>query len=82
MLQNLLLNKKGIKMRQFFIPASLLVLYLAQQHNAQSENQLNYNIVNVQAEATRQVSNDLMNAVLLLNEVTNNLPSSLHKLRS
>jgi len=72
----LLLNKKGIKMRQFFIPAIAFSALFSSAVFAQSENQLNYNIVNVQAEATRQVSNDLMNATLYI-ERSNKQPAEL-----
>ena len=63
-------------MRQFFIPAIALSALFSSAVFAQSENQLNYNIVNVQAEATRQVSNDLMNATLYI-ERSNKQPAEL-----
>ena len=63
-------------MRQFFIPAIALSALFSSAVFAQSENQLNYNIVNVQAEATRQVSNDLMNATLYI-ERSNKQPAKL-----
>lgn len=43
---------------------------------AQQNEQLNYNVVNVQAEAARQVSNDEMHAVLYI-EKSNKQPAEL-----
>lgn len=43
---------------------------------AQQNDPLNYNIVNIQAEATRQVSNDEMHAVLFI-EKSNKQPAEL-----
>ena len=43
---------------------------------AQSSDSLNYNVVNLQAEATRQVSNDEMHAVLFI-EKSNKQPAVL-----
>ena len=43
---------------------------------AQSNDSLNYNVVNLQAEATRQVSNDEMHAVLFI-EKSNKQPAVL-----
>lgn len=43
---------------------------------AQSNEALNYNVVNIQAEATRQVSNDEMHAVLFI-EKSNKQPAEL-----
>ena len=69
-------------MRQFFIPAIALSALFSSTVFAQSENQLNYNIVNVQAEATRQVSNDLMNATLYIERSNKQPLNSQHKLRN
>jgi len=59
---------------------TLSTLVLASAFNttafAQQNEQLNYNVVNVQAEAARQVSNDEMHAVLYI-EKSNKQPSEL-----
>lgn len=49
---------------------------------AQENEKLNYNLVNIQAEASRQISNDEMHAVLFIEKVVNSLPSFLHRLIS
>lgn len=59
-------------MRTLAVSTLLLGSLLSPLVFAQDDNALNYNIVNVQAEASRQVSNDEMHATLYIEKVTNN----------
>ena len=53
-------------MRLLALPALLVASLLSVSAFAQEKETLNYNLINVQAEATRQVSNDEMHAVLYI----------------
>lgn len=61
-----------------YLPLSTLVLASAFSATAfaQQNEQLNYNVINVQAEAARKVSNDEMHAVLYI-EKSNKQPAEL-----
>ena len=63
-------------MRSFSYSALLLSLALSTTAFAQSNETINYNLINIQAEASRQVSNDEMNAVLYI-EKSNKQPTEL-----
>ena len=63
-------------MRHFVLSSLLLGGLFSGNVFAQQTEALNYNLVNVQAEATRQVSNDEMHAVLYI-EKSNKQPSEL-----
>lgn len=63
-------------MRHFVLSSLLLGSLFNGNVFAQQTEALNYNLVNVQAEATRQVSNDEMHAVLYI-EKSNKQPSEL-----
>ncbi|NCI78609.1 SIMPL domain-containing protein [Acinetobacter kanungonis] len=63
-------------MRHFVLSSLLLSGLFSGNVFAQQTEALNYNLVNVQAEATRQVSNDEMHAVLYI-EKSNKQPSEL-----
>lgn len=63
-------------MRSFSYSALLLGLALSTTAFAQSNETINYNLINIQAEASRQVSNDEMNAVLYI-EKSNKQPTEL-----
>lgn len=63
-------------MRYLALTTLLLGTTLSTMTIAAEKEPLNYNIVNVQAEATRQVSNDEMHAVLFI-EKTNKQPAEL-----
>ncbi|UNT65335.1 SIMPL domain-containing protein [Acinetobacter towneri] len=63
-------------MRLLSLAATLLAVGAASTAFAQSNESLNYNIVNVQAEATREVSNDQMHAVLYI-EKSHKQPAEL-----
>ena len=63
-------------MRHFVLSSLLLGSLFSSNVFAQQTEALNYNLVNVQAEATRQVSNDEMHAVLYI-ENSNKQPSEL-----
>lgn len=67
-------------MRYLTTPTLVLACALSTSAFAQQNEALNYNIVNVQAEAARQVSNDEMHAILYIEKVTNNLLNLLLKL--
>lgn len=58
------------------IPALAFSALFSSAAFAESNNAVNYNMVNVQAEASRQVSNDLMNATLYI-ERSNKQPAEL-----
>lgn len=61
-----------------YLTLATLMISVAVSSNlfAQSSDSLNYNVVNLQAEATRQVSNDEMHAVLFI-EKSNKQPAVL-----
>lgn len=63
-------------MRTLAISTLLLGTVLSPMVFAQDDNALHYNIVNVQAEASRQVSNDEMHATLYI-EKSNKQPAEL-----
>lgn len=63
-------------MRYLALTTLLLGTTLSTMTMAADNDPLNYNIVNVQADATRQVSNDEMHAVLFI-EKTNKQPAEL-----
>ncbi|MGE8541952.1 MAG: SIMPL domain-containing protein [Acinetobacter sp.] len=63
-------------MRTFVLSTLMASLAFSAAANAQNTEALNYNIVNIQAEATRQVSNDEMSAVLYI-EKSNKQPAEL-----
>ena len=63
-------------MRTLAVSTLLLGSLLSPLVFAQDDNALNYNIVNVQAEASRQVSNDEMHATLYI-EKSNKQPAEL-----
>lgn len=63
-------------MRYLALSTLLLGATLSTMTNAAENEALNYNIVNVQADASRQVSNDEMHAVLFI-EKTNKQPAEL-----
>jgi predicted secreted protein len=63
-------------MRTFSYGALLLGLALSTTAFAQTNESLNYNVINIQAEATRQVTNDEMKAVLYI-EKSNKQPTEL-----
>jgi len=53
-------------MRYLTLSSLVLASLLSSPAFAQQTEQMNYNLVNVQAEATRQISNDEMHAVLFI----------------
>ena len=63
-------------MKKTTLSALLLASTLSVPAFAQQAESLNYNIVNIQADAARQVSNDEMNAVLYI-EKSNKQPAEL-----
>lgn len=63
-------------MRFLTLPTLLVASALSMSAFAQEKENLNYNVVNIQAEATRQVSNDEMHAVLYI-EKSNKQPAAL-----
>lgn len=63
-------------MRYLALTALLATAVISSSVFAQDNNQLNYNLVNIQAEASRQVSNDEMHAVLFI-EKSNKQPAEL-----
>ncbi|WP_374663776.1 SIMPL domain-containing protein [Acinetobacter sp.] len=63
-------------MRTIVLSALLAGAAFSAAANAQNSDQLNYNIVNIQAEAARQISNDEMTAVLYI-EKSNKQPAEL-----
>ena len=63
-------------MRLLSLVATLLAVGAASTAFAQQNESLNYNIVNVQAEATHEVSNDQMHAVLYI-EKSHKQPAEL-----
>lgn len=63
-------------MRSLALASLLMTTAFSGSVFAQQNESLNYNIVNVQAEATRQVSNDKMNSVLFI-EKSNKQPAAL-----
>lgn len=67
---------KGNLMRYFTLPSIILGTAISTMTFAAETETLNYNLVNVQAEATRQVSNDEMHAVLYI-EKSNKQPAEL-----
>ncbi len=69
-------------MRTLAISTLLLGTVLSPMVFAQDDNALHYNIVNVQAEASRQVSNDEMHATLYIEKVTSSLLNFQIKLTS
>lgn len=63
-------------MRKIILSSALLASSLSLPALTQAAEALNYNIVNIQADATRQVSNDEMHAVLYI-EKSNKQPAEL-----
>ena len=63
-------------MRTLALASMMLGAALSSSAFAQDSNQLNYNIVNIQADASRQVANDEMRAVLYI-EKSNKQPAEL-----
>lgn len=63
-------------MRNLILSSLVLATAFSTSVFAQSDNALNYNVVNVQAEATRQISNDEMHAVLYI-EKSHKQPAQL-----
>lgn len=63
-------------MRYLTLSSLILVSALTTPAFAQQNEQLNYNLVNIQAEAARKVSNDEMHAVLYI-EKSNKQPAEL-----
>ena len=63
-------------MRKIILSTVFLASSLSLPVLAQAADPLNYNLVNIQADATRQVSNDEMNAVLYI-EKSNKQPAEL-----
>jgi predicted secreted protein len=63
-------------MRYLSTPIVVLVCAFSTSIFAQQNDALNYNIVNIQAEAARQVSNDEMHAILYI-EKSNKQPAEL-----
>ncbi len=63
-------------MRSIVISSLLLSTALFNQTFAATNNDINYNVVNIQAEASRQVSNDEMHAILFI-EKNNKQPAQL-----
>ncbi|WP_180127235.1 MULTISPECIES: SIMPL domain-containing protein [unclassified Acinetobacter] len=63
-------------MRKIILSTVLLASGLGLATATQAADPLNYNIVNIQADATRQVSNDQMHAVLYI-EKSNKQPAEL-----
>ncbi|WP_180183392.1 SIMPL domain-containing protein [Acinetobacter sp. YH01020] len=63
-------------MRKIILSTVLLASSLGLAAATQAADPLNYNIVNIQADATRQVSNDQMHAVLYI-EKSNKQPAEL-----
>ena len=63
-------------MRYLTTPTLVLACALSTSAFAQQNEALNYNIVNVQAESARQVSNDEMHAILYI-EKSNKQPAEL-----
>ena len=63
-------------MRKIILSSALLASSLSLPALTQAAEALNYNIVNLQADATRQVSNDEMHAVLYI-EKSNKQPAEL-----
>lgn len=77
-INNIFLTKIfGINMRPFHSTLALtLCAVISAPAFAQDNNSLNYNILNIQAEASRKISNDEMTAVLYI-EKTNKQPAQL-----
>ena len=63
-------------MHKFYLPAVVALLGLTQSVQAQNNDTLNYNMVNLSAEASRQISNDEMHAALYI-EKSNKDPALL-----
>lgn len=63
-------------MRFLTLPTLLVASALSMSAFAQDKETLNYNVINIQAEATRPVSNDEMHAVLYI-EKSNKQPAEL-----
>ena len=63
-------------MRSFAIASLFATAALSSSVFAQQNDSLNYNIINIQSDATRQVSNDEMHAVLYI-EKNNKQPAEL-----
>lgn len=63
-------------MRTLALASMMLGAALSSSAFAQDSNQLNYNIVNIQADASRQVANDQMQAVLYI-EKSHKQPAEL-----
>ena len=63
-------------MRYLTLSSLILASALTTPAFAQQNEQLNYNLVNIQAEAARKVSNDEMHAVLYI-EKSNKQPAEL-----
>ena len=63
-------------MRTLALASIMLGAALSSSAFAQDSNQLNYNIVNIQADASRQVANDQMQAVLYI-EKSHKQPAEL-----
>ena len=63
-------------MRKIILSTVFLASSLSLPILAQAADPLNYNLVNIQSDATRQVSNDEMNAVLYI-EKSNKQPAEL-----
>ena len=63
-------------MRNLILSSLVLATAFSSSVFAQSDNALNYNVVNIQAEAMRQISNDEMHAVLYI-EISHKQPAQL-----
>lgn len=63
-------------MQKIYIPALVALMGFTQALHAQTSNTLNYNVVNLAAEASRQISNDEMHAALYI-EKSNKDPALL-----
>lgn len=64
-------------MRHFYSSLAItLIAIISSSTFAQENTTINYNIINIQAEATRKISNDEMNAVLYI-EKSNKQPTQL-----
>ena len=63
-------------MRNLILSSLVLATAFSSSVFAQSDNALNYNVVNIQAEAMRQISNDEMHAVLYI-EKSHKQPAQL-----
>jgi predicted secreted protein len=66
-------------MRTLALATMMIGAALSPSLFAQETESLNYNIVNIQADASRQVANDEMRAVLYIEKAINNLLSYLIK---